>query len=134
MDLYELTLPYPPSNNHYKGIVKNPKRPRISKRTGRAIMQFFTPNETKRYHIEVAHRFKIQNGLKMGDKRLRVEIDVYPPLGRRSYDLDNVPKVVLDALQKAEAFNNDSKIDYLLIVRKEKYLEGMLKVRISDLF
>jgi Holliday junction resolvase RusA-like endonuclease len=133
MEAYELTLPYPPSNNHYKGIVKNPKRPRISKRTGRPLMQFFIPNQTKRFQLEVAYRFKTQRGIDMGEKRLSVEIDVYPPTGKRGYDLDNVPKVVLDSLQKAGAFKNDSKIDYLLIVRKPKYPNGMLKVRISEL-
>ncbi len=134
MDAYELTLPYPPSNNHHKGIVRNPRRPKISKRTGKPITQFFLPSSTKQFYLEVLYRFKTQFGVPMGNKRLKVDIDVYPPTGKRSYDLDNVPKVVLDALQKAGAYKNDSQIDYLLIVRKEKYMTGMLKVRISEIF
>jgi hypothetical protein len=86
MDAYELTLPWPPSNNHYKGFVS---KPRISKRTGKPLKCFFI--------------------------------------------LDNIPKVVLDALQKAGAYFDDSQIDYLLIERKEKYPMGMLNLMIMEI-
>lgn len=133
MESYELTLPYPPSNNHYKGIIRNPKRPRISKRTGKPLMQFYLPKETERYHAEVAFRFKAQNGKPMLSKRLKVCIDVYAPQGKRGFDLDNIPKVVLDSLQKAGAYKNDSQIDCLIIARQWKYEDGMLIVKISSL-
>ena len=128
MESYELTLPYPPSNNHHKQMRQGGK---ISKRTGKPIPIFFLPSETKNYHIDVAWRFKTQKGKYFEKCRLHVEIDVYPPTGKRGFYLDNVPKVVLDALQKAGAYKNDSQIDYLLITRKDKYPCGQLKVRIA---
>lgn len=117
---YELVLPYPPSNNHYKGIVSGNR------------LKFYIPGVTKRFHHEVAFRFKFQKGIEMGSRRIKIEVDVYPPQGKRCYDLDNIPKVLLDSLQKAGAYKNDSQVDYLLITRKEKYANGALKVRISE--
>lgn len=51
-------------------------------------------------------------------ERLAVRIQAYPPRhGRR--DLDNLLKALLDAMQDAGIYEDDSQIDYLAIERCE---------------
>lgn len=49
--------------------------------------------------------------------RLRVEISVTPP-DRRRRDLDNLLKAVLDSMQAAAVYYDDSQIDELLVIRR----------------
>ena len=132
MEFYELILPYPPSNNHHTGIVRKPRRQKISSRTGKPLMQFFIPEETQSFRDQVFNHFLIQNGIRMGKLRLRVEIDAHPPKGKRGYDIDNYPKEILDSLAKAGAYANDSQIECLLVTKKRKVLNGKIKVRIGE--
>ena len=55
--------------------------------------------------------------------RLSVLINAYPP-DRRKRDLDNILKSLLDALQHARVYPDDSQIDRLTIIRNEA-LEGI---------
>ena len=42
---------------------------------------------------------------------------VFPP-DRRRRDIDNLPKAVLDSLEFAGVFENDSQVDRLLVLRQ----------------
>ena len=64
--------------------------------------------------------------------RLSVYIEAIPPTAR-SYDLDNLLKPTLDALQHAGVFENDNQIDQLRIDRRPKSHPGCLDVSIFQL-
>ena len=114
--MIELTLPWAPSVNHY--WVHGQGRTYISK-------------EGRRFREAVmweckARRVKPQPG------RLAVSIRAYPP-DRRRRDLDNLNKSVLDALEHAGAYVNDSQIDDLRIYRGPMIEGGALHVQISPI-
>lgn len=51
------------------------------------------------------------------DGRLKINVFLYRK-DKISYDIDNCPKSLLDALEKAKVFKNDSQIDVLQLVRE----------------
>lgn len=55
------------------------------------------------------------------DKRIRMEVVAYPPDKRRR-DLDNLGKSLLDSLQHAGLYQDDSQIDYLSFERMPELL------------
>lgn len=111
-----IELPYPPSVNHYWRRV-GPRT--IISRAGRA------------YRKAVAAEV-LACGRPHVSGRIAVMLDVYPPDKRRR-DLDNLPKAVLDALEAAGVYENDSQIDELGICRREVYPGGKLWVEIEEL-
>ena len=64
--------------------------------------------------------------------RLSVEIELYPP-DRRKIDVDNRIKAVLDLLQHAGVYQDDSQIDRILIERREVEKGGVAVVRIKEI-
>lgn len=96
-----LTLPWPPSVNHYW------------RRNGN---RYFVSSEGRKYREEVCLRAKdVQSNFAQKD-RLSVSIKAYPPDKRRR-DLDNILKSLLDSLQHAGVYSDDSQIDSLHIER-----------------
>lgn len=65
------------------------------------------------------------------DGPLAIEIDIHPPT-RRSYDLDNRLKSLLDALQHGGAFHDDSQIVRLSARKCAPVPGGMAIVRIEE--
>lgn len=110
-----IMLPYPPSVNTYWRA--NGKRRFISK----AGIMFLN---------EVIKRCKYEKMPNFGDAKLDVEIVVYPR-SKRKFDLDNCLKGILDALQKARVYDDDSQIDRLYIKRGEQIKDGGCKVTIT---
>jgi crossover junction endodeoxyribonuclease RusA len=55
---------------------------------------------------------------KMGDKRLQMQVTLYPR-DRRKQDIDNRIKALWDALTDAGVFDDDEQIDVLMIQRGE---------------
>jgi len=90
---FEVELPYPPSLNNYWRRV-GPRT--LISREGRRF----------RRHVVAILAALARNPL---HGRLAVEIEVYPPDNRRR-DIDNVPKALLDALEHARVFEDDSQI------------------------
>jgi len=129
--MIELTLPYPPSVNHYKTIGRIQRTT-----TGKLYQTRINSNETKRYYFEVwflVQHLKAKEGLISFDSAtISVEVDVYPPDGRKR-DLDGCLKVLLDSMQRAGLYNDDYQIARLLVQRKCIIKGGQIIVRISKL-
>jgi len=64
--------------------------------------------------------------------RLEVEIDIHPK-DRRKIDIDNRIKPLLDALQHAQVFEDDSQIDRLVVNRREIVKLGKCIVTIKEI-
>jgi crossover junction endodeoxyribonuclease RusA len=111
-----LFLPYPPSLNHYWRNVR-----------GRTLLSA----DGRAYRGRVATAVYEQHA---GDHelgkhaRLAVVIRIYAPDKRRR-DLDNIPKGILDSLQRAGVYHDDSQIDDLRIVRGQPGA-GMVNVNV----
>ena len=110
-----LELPYPPSINHYYSYYRG--RPVLSRDA-----------RTYRHQVRaVARALKIEPIL----EPLAVRIDIHPPDKRRR-DADNLQKPVLDALQHAGVFWDDSQVVWLLTVKHESQSQGCVQVTLDE--
>lgn len=64
--------------------------------------------------------------------RIALAMDAFPP-DRRRRDLDNLQKSVLDSLQHAGVYEDDSLIDLLLTQRRHVVAGGLLRVHIETI-
>ena len=112
-----LDLPYPPSVNHYWRRVGN---------------KTLLSAEGRRYRQEVLHALCGICPLVAfaPSARLHVQISLSPPDHRRR-DLDNTLKAMLDALQHANVYADDSQIDRIDITRQSVIPGGAVRVRIE---
>jgi len=112
-----LNLPYPPSINHYWRHVG--PRTLISRegRTFRKNVCALLGGSGPR---------KPPSG-----GRIALAMDAFPP-DRRRRDLDNIAKPVLDALEHAGIYEDDSQIDLLLTRRGEVVKGGRLDIRVEE--
>jgi crossover junction endodeoxyribonuclease RusA len=111
--MISLKLPYPPSVNHYWGQVGSRK---------------FLGKKGKEFREEVfLCALNARKGALNG--RLEVKVYLYPP-DKRKRDIDNVLKSLLDALEHAGVYENDSQIDKLCITRREVVPQGSCHVDI----
>lgn len=110
-------LPWPPSVNHYW------------RRQGN---RYFVSAEGKSYREALYYICAQYKGLFRLNQRLFVTIEAYPP-DRRRRDLDNILKSLLDSLQHAKVYEDDSQIDHLTIKRNSSR-ESKVIVTISELF
>lgn len=108
-----LTLPFPPSVNHYWRIFN-----------GRAIVSA----EGRKYRNKVAERLRRAYGL---SGRLRISILAVMPDKRRR-DLDNLLKASLDAMQNAGVYLDDSQIDHIEVARGHIEKPGRLEVLVRE--
>ena len=116
MKQIKLTLPYPPTVNHYWGQLGSKK---------------FLGKKGKEFREEVI--IAVYNARQGGlNARLHVEVYLYPPDNRKR-DLDNVLKPLLDAMEHAGCYENDSQIDKLCITRREVVPQGSCYVEIKEL-
>jgi crossover junction endodeoxyribonuclease RusA len=113
-----LTLPWPPSVNHYWRHTNNGRH--------------YISEEGRRYRERVSGAVLWQLKQTIHDDRLRVTITAHPP-DHRQRDLDNLLKSLLDALQHGGLYVNDSQIDDLRIVRGEVRKPGCVEVAVERL-
>lgn len=111
------TLPYPPSINHYWR--------RVGYRT-------LISREGRIFRAKVCSLLGRSALSIPSSKRLTLVLDLYPPDKRRR-DLDNIQKPVLDALEHAGVYFDDSQIDQLLTRRCEATPGGKLVVEIIEM-
>lgn len=101
-----LTLPFPPSVNTYY------RSPRSGPLAGRTLIS----KAGRAYRVEVAETVA-RHGQKMpAGARLSVAVMLHAP-DRRTRDLDNSMKALLDSLHHAGVFEDDGLIDELQIRR-----------------
>lgn len=110
-----LTIPFPPSVNHYWGQRGNMRY--ITKR-GREFRQSVA-------EIVAAYGQKVEG-------RLQVVVRLFQPT-RRKCDIDNYMKALLDALQHAGLFDDDEQIDDLRVIRGEVVKGGECRVVVVQL-
>jgi len=113
--MIKLHLPYPPSLNHYYRHV-GPRT--LISREGREFRR-------KVCSILAA------SGARPFAGPIHVAVDLYPP-DRRRRDVDNAMKSLLDALEKAEAYQDDGQIKDLEIHMREPVEGGKAIVRIES--
>ena len=117
-----LNLPWPPTVNSY--YAKTKRGVYISK-GGRAF----------RDAVISACREQMALNLRL-DSRLSMQVILYPP-DRRTRDLDNYMKALLDALTHSEVWIDDEQIDELAIMRGKivprdgEIPGGMVRLKIS---
>lgn len=103
------SLPYPPSlNSYYRYNLKTHK--------------MYTSKEGKTYRSlvkDILFEFVEQN--KTIEDKIKLSIILYPP-DKRKRDIDNILKVLFDALQDAQLIKDDSQIIELNISKQEGVL------------
>lgn len=115
-----ITLPYPPSTNHYWRKWHN---------------RMVISQQGREYRTAVCGLLAPAGGgprkPPMGG-RIALCMDAFPP-DRRRRDLDNLQKSVADALQHAGVYEDDSQIDLLLTRRAPVVDGGRLDLSIDEL-
>ena len=137
--IYEFTV---------EGDIFGKERPRVNMYTG----NIYTPNKTKDYEryicecfclkyphyvpietrakIEIVAFFKIPNTLKKAEKELAAKGELSPT---KKPDIDNIAKVVLDALNKVSFSYHDVFIQIHKIIVEKKYNDiSKLEIKIED--
>lgn len=112
-----LDLPYPPSINHYYG--RNRSGGVRIKAAGRAY----------RFQVIILVKQLLKDHETLTGN-LFVSILMYPPDKRRR-DIDNVLKALLDALQHAKVYKDDSQIHQLNIAKESPVKNGAIEVIVS---
>lgn len=113
--MIELTLPYPPSVNHYW-------------RTWRGRVLISRKGREYRERVLVTLRLA---GVKPISGPLAVHVELYPP-DERKRDADNALKAINDSLQHGGAFLDDSQIVWLLVEKAQVVPGGKVIVRIAE--
>ncbi len=122
MDRITLTLPYPPSVNHYW-------KSRVVRKGTRFVPSVYVSEDGERYQAAVARHL---DGVPRFTGPLRVQMLVQPPDGRQR-DLDNILKCTLDSLTKAGVWNDDSQVASLLVVRGDQLDGGAVIVMVEPI-
>jgi Holliday junction resolvase RusA-like endonuclease len=113
--MIQVTLPYPPSVNHYWRHVG----PRVLvSRQGRAFR-------------EQVRSVLAAWGVRPLAGPIRVVVELFPP-DRRRRDCDNAMKALLDSLQYGGAYHDDSQIVRLEITKHAPVAGGESAVRIEE--
>lgn len=120
METIKLTLPYPPTINHYYGNRKGGGK--YIKPKGRAF------REKVRYAVLMNRMGMVLLPLEMP---ISMSVGVYPPDNRKR-DLDNVIKALQDSLQLADVYKDDCQISYLQVKRQEVLRGGRVEVKIWE--
>ena len=121
MNSFEITLPFPPSTNTYWRSIGR----------GRVIIS----KRGREYREEVVYACIVERGdinPAPMEGRLMVTIEAFAPDKRRR-DLDNMLKAVLDALEHAKIYENDSQIDDLRIVRMPSGKPGKVVISVEEI-
>ena len=121
--MYSVTLPWPPSVNHYWRKWRNRM---VISREGREFRC-----RVERLCTAPAGDFGSDNGNKK-PPRIALCMDAFPP-DRRRRDLDNLLKSTQDSLAHAGVYEDDSQIDLLLVRRRKPNSPGMIAIELIEL-
>jgi crossover junction endodeoxyribonuclease RusA len=112
--MINLILPYPPSVNHYWGV------------SGK---QRFIGKKGKEFRQAVAEAC-LDLEVKTMEGNVSVFVALWPP-DKRTRDIDNTIKPLLDAMEHAGVYENDCQINQLHVVRKDPIKGGACAVVIT---
>ena len=121
--MYCITLPWPPSVNHYWRKWRNRM---VISREGRDYRR-----RVERLCAAPAGKFGNGSGNKK-PPRIALCMDAFPP-DRRRRDLDNLLKSTQDSLAHAGVYDDDSLIDLLFVQRREPIKPGMISIELLEL-
>jgi len=124
MNDLEIRLPIPPTVNHYWGERRNIKC-RVCRQANTVPPKYLTKH-AKEFRKAVARELIHQPGF--GSALLAVRVDWFPP--RDAGDIDNRIKPLLDALEDARLFHNDSQIKDLRVVWQHPVPGGYCRVKL----
>lgn len=114
--MINLTLPYPPTINHYY----------VRTKRGMAIGTVgLVYRSAVKAHVREAKCDTLTGAL-------AVTIHAYPP-DKRKRDIDNIQKCLLDALEKAHVYENDNQIKDLHTIMCEPCKGGKAVVAIRNI-
>ena len=126
----KLTLPFPPSVNHYwdSKIVSNKKG-----RPGRLRIIKYLTKRANKFREDVQHCVYEQIG-KPPRLNCRIAVILHQHAGPgKAQDIDNCLKGLFDALEWAKVYVNDSQIDELLVIRKRRTAVARVDVILKPL-
>jgi crossover junction endodeoxyribonuclease RusA len=114
-----ITLPYPPSVNHYWRHFR-----------GRTVIS----REGRTFRTNVCALLAGGNGPRKPPSggRIALCMDAFPP-DRRRRDLDNLQKPTLDALQHAGVYEDDSQVDLLITRRRELAVPPRVEIDLAEM-
>lgn len=112
----EIELPYPPSINNYYATFR-----------GRRIL-----SKAGRIYKKTIKDLCLINKIKKCSGDIKVKIFAIPPDKRRR-DLDNICKALLDALQSAGVYDDDSQIRVLFLRRGFAEPPGKVVVSVYEM-
>jgi crossover junction endodeoxyribonuclease RusA len=118
--MLDIEYPYPPTVNTYWRTAVKGKR---------AIT--YVSTRGKKYSHDVINLTKASRANLNTDKPLEVTVLVYPP-DKRKRDIDNILKALLDSMQKANVYQDDSQICKLTVTRCEIIKHGKVSVSIKE--
>ncbi len=138
----KLTLPYPPSVNHYWGEKAiQTKLHKKSKGRKRLIVIKYLTKHAKEFREQV--KTAVFQQLRLPPRlRGRLAVIVYEHYGPRdeeherysvAQDIDNCIKPLLDALEYANVYINDNQIDEMLVVKGRLAAIGRVDVVVKTL-
>lgn len=129
---YELSLPWPPSVNHYKKVGRI-----VKTKTGKLYQQRKNTCHTDKFYFDtyILHKKSMPpEWLKFADSAtisFQVSVYLYPPNSSR-YDIDNNLKVLFDGLVRAKVIKDDSQIARLYVEKCSIIEHGKVIVRIQE--
>ena len=122
-----LNLSWPPSVNHYWRHVL------MKKKNGEAYVKDLISAEGRKYKRTIGQEVLAQchGDMRTLEGRIRMAVVLYAP-DRRSYDIDNRLKALLDALVDAHVMRNDNQVDEITIKRGPVVSGGMVRVWLQE--
>lgn len=117
----DLTLPWPPSTNTlWRNVRIGNRQATLLSERGR---EFF---DAAAYEV-----IRQRGGIRFAGV-VHVDVTLHAP-NRRSYDIDNRIKAVLDACTKGFVWHDDGQVDVLVVRRGEIRKDGAAVVRITEI-
>lgn len=121
--MIQVFLPWPPSvNTYWRSVPWPPRRPRK--------VRVLISDRGRAYRLRVALLLRKHRGAFAASP-----VDVHlvaHPADRRRFDLDNLPKSILDAVTKAGVWDDDSQVARLLVERGDRMPGGAVFLAIRE--